>query len=62
MPLYFLRVWGHVSALKVHMIGRLITSGNSDGSINVWDLEESISYHTQYQEQIIRTPSVNTST
>ncbi len=61
MPLHFLRVWGHVSALKLHMIGRMVVSGNKDGSLNVWNLDESMCYHAQYQEQVIRTPSVNTS-
>lgn len=61
MPLHFLRVWGHVSALKLHMIGRMVVSGNRDGSLNVWNLDESMCYHAQYQEQVIRTPSVNTS-
>ncbi|CAL8146523.1 unnamed protein product [Orchesella dallaii] len=61
MPLYFLRVWGHVISLKLHMIGRMVISGNKDGSISVWNLDEPQCYHSLYQEHTIRTPSTNTS-
>ncbi|CAG7831600.1 unnamed protein product [Allacma fusca] len=61
MPLYFLRVWGKVTVLRMYLLSHLVVTGNKDGSLNFWHLKEPLQYHTQYQDQVIRTPTVNTS-
>jgi hypothetical protein len=59
--MYFLRGWGQITTLKIYSFGHIALAGFKDGSISVWDMDEPTQYHSQYQEQLIRTPSVTTS-
>jgi len=61
MPLYFLRVWGTVTALRLYPVAQLAVSGNKDGALNFWNLLEPSHYHSNYNGSTIRTPSVTTS-
>jgi len=59
--MYFLRAWGQVTVLKIYTLGHIAFAGFKDGTLSAWDLDEATQYHSHYQEQLIRTPSVTTS-
>lgn len=60
-PKYFLRMWGKVSVIHIFVYGHVFIAGGYDGGLAIWDLDESTEYHKLYQDQVIRTATIDTS-
>lgn len=55
-------MWGKVTAIAVYVYGHVAVAGGKDGGLAIWDLDENPDYHKAYQDQTIRTATVDTGT